>query len=350
MPRRAVVVGAGPAGILASVYLTQLGFDEVVVYERREEPGEEQRGSQHSYPMVLSSRAMMAFADAGVAPACTSEAAGAIPCGGHFASGKLRTGGGDPRVPLPAELVTWVVDRVGLAADLLAEARRVCPDRIRFVFGAALAELDLAGRRAVFQVGPAGKQEQVVESGYELLVGADGANSAVRGFMQAQVPGFRTQLLYNSPARYKTFHGLPRDPPGDSGQELVPGIGQHRPRQHLYWFDHRLGPMVTFWLTADGRLDGLVSKVTDWEPSSLSSRISSVHPSIPAHLVEAIVAQVGEQPGSGAEGAEAGGSRFGRILTCSALHGPRCVLLGDAAHPVTGHLGQAEGFLSCSGS
>lgn len=74
--------------------------------------------------------------------------------------------------------------------------------------------------------------------GYDLLVGADGASSGVRGAMCAQLPPhrFSAQLLYQSVVVYRTFHGLPRTEP-----ELVPGIGEHQPKQHLYWWVWRTG-------------------------------------------------------------------------------------------------------------
>ncbi len=55
MVRRAVVIGAGPAGIVGALYLAQMDYD-VVVYERRPEPSVAERKSQHSYPMLLASR------------------------------------------------------------------------------------------------------------------------------------------------------------------------------------------------------------------------------------------------------------------------------------------------------
>ncbi len=64
----------------------------------------------------------MSFAELAISPACCSTAAGGTPCLGHYAAGRLRSRG-DPLAGGP-EMLTWVVDRVGLAADLLAEARR----------------------------------------------------------------------------------------------------------------------------------------------------------------------------------------------------------------------------------
>lgn len=50
---------------------------------------------------------------------------------------------------------------------------------------------------------------------------------------QAQLPGFQARTLYASAVQYKTFHGLPTH---GSDWELVPGVAQHRARQHLYWW------------------------------------------------------------------------------------------------------------------
>ena len=73
-----------------------------------------------------------------------------------------------------------------------------------------------------------------MEEGYHLLVGADGASSAVREHMQEQVPGFAVRQLYRSNAQYKTFHGLPLAGPDDGVPPLLAGIEGH---QHVYWWE-----------------------------------------------------------------------------------------------------------------
>ncbi len=71
-----------------------------------------------------------------------------------------------------------------------------------------------------------------------------------------------------------------------------------------------------------------------WSPSALAARLEAVHGvTLPAPLRAAIVAALA--PSAGAPG-----SALGRVLRCSALHGPGVALVGDAGHPVTGHMGQ----------
>lgn len=58
------VVGAGPAGLVTALHFVRLGF-RVTVLERRAEPSEAERATVHTYPMVVSPRAVAAIRAAG---------------------------------------------------------------------------------------------------------------------------------------------------------------------------------------------------------------------------------------------------------------------------------------------
>jgi len=48
----------------------------------------------------------------------------------------------------------------------------------------------------------------IVKQGFDLLVGADGANSQIRNAMEKEIEGFKISTTTNS-GLYKTFAGLP---------------------------------------------------------------------------------------------------------------------------------------------
>ena len=92
------------------------------------------------------------------------------------------------------------------------KARRLYPDRITFHFNSSCAAVDLAAKTATFVAAPADaagasgggsssgngspavqqQQEQVVK--YDLLVGADGTQSAVRAAMQSADPAMTVEI------------------------------------------------------------------------------------------------------------------------------------------------------------
>ena len=82
-PLRFIIIGAGPAGILAAIRLTQAGFQDVVIYEKAHRLGGTWR--DNTYPGVacdvpVASVLLFVRAQSGVEP-------------------PLCTGRGDPRVP-----------------------------------------------------------------------------------------------------------------------------------------------------------------------------------------------------------------------------------------------------------
>lgn len=116
---------------------------------------------------------------------------------------------------------------------------------------------------------------------YDLLVGADGARSAVRAALQEQVAGFACETVYRSAASYKTFAGLSldmdkgsADTPGVSASDpwvaqiLAPDFSTHQPNESLYSLmpaakakDRKDLPMLHMWMPQPGVLGGLVTRV-----------------------------------------------------------------------------------------
>ena len=181
--KKAVVVGAGPAGSLAALYLANLGW-HVKVYERRTEAGSDgirDKGKATtrpdiSYNVVLSPRGMNALDGAGVV----------LP-----EERIVRLMGNVRHLPGAAPSMsrqfrgTVAVNRDVLADAIVRTATDKHPGRIDFTRGVGVTDVDFASRIAVF--GPSSSEfqgeESTVSEPYDLLVAADGVNSAVRSML-----------------------------------------------------------------------------------------------------------------------------------------------------------------------
>ncbi|BDA50935.1 Kynurenine 3-monooxygenase [Coccomyxa sp. Obi] len=336
LDKKIVVVGAGPAGSVTAMLLAKRGYT-VDVYERRARPSREQAATLHSYILALTPRGLKAIEETGADPECCSAARAPSSVGMYDMNS-----GRSLRMPPGRK---HIVDRVTLASDLIDEALRLQGDRIRFHFGRQLQGIDLENQVATFCDAGGTKQLQAT---YDLLIGADGARSTVRDILQAEVPGFRAKTLFKASMCYKTFHGLPvEDYPASgtlsaessSGQadSAVPDevalIASHGRREFTYnWRSPKADVMVSMWKAEDGRMNGLVAATDDLAEVDQEQRLAAATPKLPAEWRRAIATQTGAeaQPPSS----------FGQIVRCSRFHGPRIVLIGDAAHCVTSTLGQ----------
>jgi hypothetical protein len=167
--------------------------------------------------------------------------------------------------------------------QLAAEARRLFPREagaLSITWGRELAGIDFDRRVARFTVRPpaayaangngsralspapmngGGGAPEEQDVAYDLIVGADGANSKMREIMEANVKGFKAHTLLNSDKTYKTFL-LPEA----EGAAAVPGLASDPPRRHLYVWGQRGGggkaPRVVLYKRGDGHLAGMVTE------------------------------------------------------------------------------------------
>ena len=172
---KVTVVGSGLAGTLLACYLGRSGFS-VDLYEKRPDPrlcdGEQGR----SINLALSVRGIHALREVGIAD---EVLAGAIAMPGrmiHDSSGHLHF---QPYGKDPGKAIHSAA-RAGLNVSLLNAAER-CPG-VRVFFGHRCTDVDLP-TATLELAGPHGEQVRVPCA---LVVGADGAFSAVRGRMQKQ--------------------------------------------------------------------------------------------------------------------------------------------------------------------
>jgi kynurenine 3-monooxygenase len=166
------VIGAGLAGCLLSCFLARRGYP-VTLYERRGDPRVEQPERGRSINLALSERGLAALRRIALAEQVLADA---LPMRGrmiHPVAGPLDF---QPYSP-GGERAINSISRAGLNNVLLSAAIEA---GVEVHFGHRLVELDPASGELRFET-PQGEQK----AGAAVVLGADGAGSAVRGQLLA---------------------------------------------------------------------------------------------------------------------------------------------------------------------
>ena len=195
--RTALVVGAGPAGALAALHLSRLGWRVRVLDEDDEDAPTENA--------TVSKRGLAALRDAGVALSAERDGAttleGAVRYRvGHDTLKKTRIDGSVPVVAAARRATQFkgsVVVKRGALARAIRRATLTLPLKsesesesvsafqtnvnVSFEFGKSLRHVDLESRLARFDIRGTESSESVA---YDLLVGADGSESATRAALE----------------------------------------------------------------------------------------------------------------------------------------------------------------------
>ncbi|MBX3376695.1 MAG: FAD-dependent monooxygenase [Phycisphaeraceae bacterium] len=174
MTRTAVIVGNGLAGPLLAVLLARYGW-RVKLFERRGDPRAKGYQGGRSINLALSARGLSGLAAAGLDGVVRER--DLIPMPGrmmHARNGKLTF---QPYSKDPGDAINSV-SRGGLSLTLIREAAAI--PGVEFAFDHLCMDADVAAGVAVFK--RLDGSEVRVQG--DLLIGADGAFSAVRGAMQ----------------------------------------------------------------------------------------------------------------------------------------------------------------------
>lgn len=314
--RRAVVVGTGPAGVLAATYLAKRNFHVDVFDKTTKEVGasKEVIVGTRSYNIVLSRRALEALEGAEVTlpPPLVLTIKGFT---SYLTGSKPRSFSGSP----------WSrsINRGVLVGALVESCAAAHGDRVSFHFGHELQHLDLARQLATFHT----TSGEILEKHYDLLVAADGVHSRAREMMAAQIPGF----TYSSEPDIMSFKAIEApqllevDP--QAGERMV--SFSHRgdasnPQSSLICVPAATGPPCAIYIRPPEVFERLKT------PGDYAAELRRAFPSFSEAQCDVMGAALSSKPVS------VGGWN----VRCSALHGPHAVLLGDAAHGMVPSLGQ----------
>ncbi|KAK7752986.1 kynurenine 3-monooxygenase, mitochondrial precursor [Diatrype stigma] len=184
-----VVVGAGPVGSLAALYAAKRGHD-VEIYELRgdlRDPSTTPLNFTKSINLALSERGINAMRHADHPDLLGHVFGATIPMRGRMIHGKRPTGElyEEPQDYDIHGRTIFAVDRAGLNKRLL-DILEAMPN-VKFFFNHKLTGADFKKRRAWFesrQTGGSGSDSsdrpKEIEVRFDLMIGADGAHSAVR--------------------------------------------------------------------------------------------------------------------------------------------------------------------------
>ncbi len=192
------IIGAGLVGSLLSIYLSKRGY-RISVFERRDDLRKSSSDEGRSINLALSTRGIRALEEVGLAADVRKLA---IPMHGRMMHDKKGVLTFQPYGKQGQYINS--ISRGGLNGMLITKAE---DNKVRFFFKHRCASVDLAETAVTFQTGSNAFHTQ----NFDLVIGADGAFSAVRSAMQvADRFNYAQEYLEHG---YKELH-IPADKTG----------------------------------------------------------------------------------------------------------------------------------------
>lgn len=208
------IVGAGLAGSLLAIYLAKRGI-KVDVYEARGDMRKEVAAAGRSINLALSDRGIAALRDVGMDKYMLAEA---VPMYGRM----IHTPTGETKLlPYSGRQGEYInsVSRAGLNIALMNEAETY--DGVSFHFDQRCTGFDCATGIATLSSG--------LTASSETIIATDGAGSAVRQAMEAQIESFTSTSAFLEHG-YKELH----IPSGTNGEFLLEKNALHIWPRHKF--------------------------------------------------------------------------------------------------------------------
>lgn len=317
-----VIIGAGLSGCLLAVYLARAGHT-IHVYERRPDPRSAGYQGGRSINLALSARGLWGLAGVGLDQ--TVLAADAVPMPGralHDAAGRTTF---QPYSKDPADAINSV-SRAGLNLTLL-NAATAYPN-VRFIFDHLCEDVDLDAPAALFR----DIRGRVVRALADVILGADGAFSPVRGRLQ-KTDRFELSQSYLAHG-YKELH----IPPVNSGPHAphAPHAPYALPPNALHIWPRGAAMMIAL-----PNRDGSFTCTLFWPfdgPHSFNALpcCAAVRPFFQQHYPDAAALMPTLE-------ADYAANPVGSLVTIRCApwhHAGKVAILGDAAHAIVPFYGQ----------
>lgn len=323
MAKKVIIIGAGPCGLLLAQYLLRRQEKyQIDIYERRSDPRIVSFSTSRTYPISLNERGMSALRKIeGLEEAVKSKTLAVTGTVFHQKNGKTRV--------TPRNKPLFTLDRTSLAILILENlTQKYDTSRLTINFNYQCTSVDFEANKVAFRkvVDNSVIAEQDDFSGeYDLLIGADGANSAVRESF-AVTEDFKCEQKY-VPNDYKSIL-IPRL--NDNSQ-----INLEHGKVHSWMLND--GTLIVLLYQLDGSMSGVVLFIHNKNQIVRLSSTEEVLNFFRKNFPEVYQMMTKEE-------AEAFLNRpVSRILTirCNRYHqGDSVLLMGDAAHAVSSSIGQ----------
>jgi len=322
--QKAVVVGGGPAGLVAAAYLAKHGFS-VKVYEGRSDIRLSPDSGDRTYNIVLFGSAPDVLADMGVD---LPSPEGGFKSGLHAFQGAFFIKPDGSLLPMPAQEKNRVMGtRNSITRGILSAIERHYSGSVDVKFNHMCKSLSFKDQKITFDT--ALGNEVVVD--YDFLVAADGFNSVIRGELQ-QLDG---DLKVQRAATIRSYVGVDGlkvpDQSGECYKSLKPGwitfgAPPYKPAQeYVVSFAYAMRPDGRVHAVYGGLTEMFDDKKGNW-PEWIDKSLSRI---VPQDWKQGIQQRIERAPAS----------KTPTLTYVSKLNGPRTVLIGDAAHGVSPSLG-----------